>query len=63
MAYKKNYQIFLELLRSGLWGVSPDLSLFDATIEWWKVLEVGQEQTVVGVLTDGIAMLPNEMRG
>jgi len=63
MANKKNYQIFLELLRAGLWGVSPDLSLFDTTIEWGKVLEVGQEQTVVGVLTDGIAMLPNEMRG
>ena len=63
MASKKNYQIFLELLRAGLWGVSPDLSLFDTTIEWGKVLEVGQEQTVVGVLTDGIAMLPNEMRG
>ena len=63
MANKKNYQLFLELLRAGLWGVSPDLSLFDTTIEWGKVLEVGQEQTVVGVLTDGIAMLPNEMRG
>lgn len=63
MANKKNYQIFLELLRAGLWGVSPDLSLFDTTIEWGKVLEVGQEETVVGVLTDGIAMLPNEMRG
>jgi len=63
MASKKNYQLFLELLRAGLWGVSPDQSLFDTTIEWGKVLEVGQEQTVVGVLTDGIAMLPNEMRG
>lgn len=63
MANKKNYQVFLELLRAGLWEVSPDLSLFDSAIDWRQVLEIAGEQTVLGVVTDAVALIPKEKQG
>ena len=63
MANKKNYQIFLELLRAGLWEISPDLSLFDSAIDWRQVLEIAGEQTVLGVVTDAVALIPKEKQG
>ncbi len=54
---------FLDLLRAGLWGASPDLSLYDKDTDWKKVMALAEEQTMVGIVADGISMLPVEKRG
>lgn len=54
---------FLELLKAGLWGTSPDLSLFDGKTDWEGILRIAEEQTVVGVVADGIALLPKDYHG
>lgn len=54
---------FLELLRSGLWGTQPDESLFSSTPADWKAIyRLASEQAVMGVVFDGILMLPSALR-
>ena len=59
---EKNWNIFLEILRSGLWGL--DLSLPDVASSpgWDTVLALGREQAVMGLLLRGIAQLPEDQR-
>ena len=59
----RSERCFLELLKAGLWGTSPDLSLFDGKTDWERILRIAEEQTVVGVVADGIALLPKEYHG
>lgn len=50
---------FLALLRSGLWGSEPDCSLFPLREkEWEKLYMLARQQTVEGVVYDGILRLP-----
>ena len=53
---------FFSLLRAGLWNREVDASLFEGTVDWQTILEMGRKQTVLGVLADGIAKLPPESR-
>lgn len=55
------YQQFLELLRCGLYTKSPDLSLFES-VNWEGLFVLSKEQTVVGVISDGIELLPAELQ-
>ena len=54
--------IFLELLRSGLWDTELDLSLFKGDVDWKAVADIAKKQTVTGIVMDGIAKLPQELR-
>lgn len=54
---------FLELLEAGLWGVLPNRSLFDEQTDWEAILKIAEEQTVVGIVADGISLLPKELHG
>lgn len=54
-------QLFLELLRSGLWGRSADTTLFQSGVDWKAVLRIATEQTVQVIVADGIETLPEEM--
>lgn len=51
-------QQFFALLRSGLWNKAIDVTLFEGEVAWRNLLEMGQKQTVLGVLADGIEKLP-----
>ena len=55
-------QQFFALLRAGLWSESLDISLFSGKTNWNGLLKLGEKQTVLGVLGDGIGQLPPELR-
>lgn len=46
--------LFLSLLRSGLWGQQTNLPVNTKSVDWEDLLQISQDQTVVGVITDGI---------
>lgn len=58
----RSTQQFLALLRSGLWGVSIDVSLFEENVDWSQIMRLAKEQTVLAVTFDGIEMLPKSCR-
>lgn len=53
---------FFALLRAGLWNEEPDTSLFESNVDWDALLDKAKKQTVLGVIGDGIGMLPAEFR-
>ena len=53
---------FFALLRAGLWNEEPDVSLFESNVDWDALLDKAKKQTVLGVIGDGIGMLPAEFR-
>ena len=49
-----NKKIFFELLRAGLWGGgNPDIRI-DGTTDWREVYQLAQEQSVQGIVLQGI---------
>lgn len=52
---------FLELLRSGLWGIPADLALFQGQVNWKAILRLAKEQTIQVIVADGIETLPAEL--
>lgn len=53
---------FFELLRSGLWGHSADISLFsDTQILWDKIYKLSLQQAVLGLVFDGMQTLPTQL--
>ena len=49
-----NQQAFFELLRTGLWGNgNPDIRI-DGTTDWQEVYQLAQEQSVQGLVLQGI---------
>lgn len=59
----KSEKEFLALLKAGLWGSEPDVSVFEKDTDWDMVYQLTKEQTVVGVVTDGISALPKQYHG
>ena len=54
-------QQFLELLRSGLWGIPADTELFKEKVDWASILRIAMQQAVQVVVADGIETLPKDM--
>ena len=54
-------QQFLELLRSGLWGIPANTELFKDDVDWAAILRVAMQQSVQVIVADGIETLPREM--
>lgn len=52
----------LELVKAGLWGVSPDSSLFSSDVDWKSIYTVARRQSVLGVAYDGILLLPVQLQ-
>lgn len=49
-----NQQTFFELLKTGLWGNgNPDIRI-DGVTDWQEVYQLAQEQSVQGLLLQGI---------
>ncbi len=53
---------FLELTRSALWDIEPDVSLFKEGTDWAKVLQLAKQQTLQGVISVAIERLPLSLR-
>lgn len=53
MENKNNIQAFLELVRTGLWGKNLDLRI-DETTDWQEVYRLATEQSVLGLVLDGL---------
>ena len=52
--------LFLELLRSGLWGTSPTPAHF-VHADWDAVFKLADIQTVGTIVLDGVALLPKDV--
>lgn len=59
---KRTEQQFLNLLQAGLWQREADTRLFRGPVDWNELFRLSREQTVMGVVYDGIAGLPKEQR-
>ena len=53
---------FFVLLRSGLWGSQPDEKLFDSQTDWEVLYKESKHQAILGIVLDGIDLLPAEIR-
>ena len=53
---------FLELYKSGIWNRKPDSAFpfSDNVIDWDSIFQLAEQQTVSGILTDGMILLPKE---
>lgn len=59
----KSQQQLLELLKCGLWGGAVDQDLYGkGKVDWDDILSLSDEQTIMGLVSDAIAMLPIEKR-
>lgn len=53
---------FFALVQSGLWGAPIDAALFTSQTDWRQLYQSAVEQTLSGVVLDGIQHLPRELR-
>lgn len=60
----KAEKAFFELLKSGLWKTPIEIEVFRnmSNEEWKSVYEMASKQTVIGIIYDGISLLPKECR-
>lgn len=52
---------FLELLRAGLWGGCPDVTLFQGEVKWKAIFKIAREQAVQVLVADGLEALPEHL--
>ena len=52
---------FFSLLRSGIWGYKPNISKLSEE-EWQVIYQLANQQTVAGIIVDGIEQLPSDKR-
>ena len=50
------------LLKIGLWGGKAEPSAFSAYTDWKAIYRLAQQQTVVGLVYDGLSTLPAELQ-
>lgn len=58
----KNQQVFFELLKAGLWGDQVSVQVFKSSrvqdsVDWEKVYQLAQEQSVQGIVLSGLEEL------
>lgn len=53
---------FFELVRAGLWGTQADAAAFGSGTDWRRLYDCGRNQTMLGVMLDGIRTLPADAR-
>lgn len=46
-------------MKAGLSGEAPPLPLFEGNVDWEAIYNIACSQTIVGVVTDGISLLPD----
>ena len=60
----RNVNAFLELMRSGIWGVAPNTALFEDLTEfdWLEIYMIAGKQTVLGICLKPIMELPDRLK-
>ena len=53
---------FFELVRAGLWGTQANAEAFDNNTDWNQLYICGKNQTLLGIMLDGMQTLPEELR-
>lgn len=60
---KPLFEQLLALTKAGLWGESIETSLFEKeNVDWEEILILSDQQTVTGIVTDAITLLPPNLR-
>lgn len=49
---------FFSLVKSGLWGSKPDQNIFNENTDWNNLYELSKKQALLGIVLDGIELLP-----
>lgn len=62
MKNNNNQQAFFALLRAGLWMEPGKQVSLGGSVDWEEVYRLASEQSVLGLVLDGIDYLPNEQR-
>lgn len=64
MRIHKNEEAFLELLRCGIWGKTPNSEIFKelTQFDWLEIYMIAGKQTVLGICLKSIMNLPNNMK-
>lgn len=55
-------EYFFIILRSAIWGTVPVLPRIPTIDEWNEIARLSKEQTVIGIMMDAIAKLPEEQK-
>ena len=64
MRRDKNIEAFYALVRAGLWGninLNDNLDLDFANVDWGEVYRLAEEQSVIGLIADGIDRFKNQI--
>lgn len=60
---KTSVRQLIELVKAGLWGTPLDCQSFQAQrVDWDQLLALSDQQTVIGIVTDALTMLPATLR-
>ena len=63
MTKSQDEKAFFSLLRAGLWpNHQPDADLFGEQTDWNEIFILSMQQTVTGLVWDGMAKLPSELQ-
>ena len=63
MTKSQDEKAFFSLLRAGLWpNHQPDAALFGGQTDWNEIFILSMQQTVTGLVWDGMAKLPSELQ-
>lgn len=55
-------KVFFSLIKGGLWGMKPDPSLFGSETDWEGIYKISKIQALLGIVLDGIELLPENYR-
>ena len=58
----KTLETFFELIRSGLWGTEPNMEMFSSKVDWPSIYQYSKTQALLGIVLDGINILPENLR-
>ena len=60
----RNESAFLELMKCGIWGTTPDLTFFEELTEfdWLEIYMIAGKQTVLGICLKAIMELPDRLK-
>ena len=59
---KLSQQQLIELVKVGIWGTPLDTTLFRSShVDWDEILSLCDQQTVVGIVTDAISLMPQPL--
>lgn len=64
MEYDNKKSAFLELMKCGIWGTAPDLTVFQQITpsDWFEIYQIAGKQTVLGICLKPVMDLPDKLQ-